>query len=164
MHQFPCWGDSQVLSSRGSSSSSPLFLPWQCELILSSLSLAIIRCSSWKPIQKRWTVHQEMVISFVLTTRVNEFYFGAWRFLLLDIRAEVAMSGTCIRMSSRGGGAAGDLVTPLAHCVTQAEWPQSPGGLSVRGEGRKSVLPDRRVQGVDERIDEVTKTSRLRRV
>lgn len=38
------------------------------------------------------------------------------------------------------------------------------GDRSWGGGGEESVLLDRLVQGVDERIDEVTKTSRLGRV
>lgn len=72
--------------------------------------------------------------------------------LLLDIGAEVGCEGL----------AWGGSVTLLPIVSVRRSDRSLRGGLSVRGEGRKSALPDRRVQGADERIAEVTRTSRLR--
>lgn len=67
----------------------------------------------------------------------------------------------CFHEEELGWGRSSNPRRPLWHSgvVTAVSGRAGGGGLAVRGEGKKPALPDRRVQSVDEKIDEVTKTS-----
>lgn len=63
-----------------------------------------------------------------------------------------------------GGAWAGRQEDPVNPAAQVTAVSGGGGGGCQSGVRAGSLLPVRRVQGVDERIDEVTKTSRLRRV
>lgn len=88
----------------------------------------------------------------MLTTRVNEFYFRARTLLLLDIGAEVGCEGLAL-----GGGA-----VTLLPIVSVSQSDRSLRGGCQSGVRAGSLHFQTDGCRVDERIDEVTKTSGLR--